>query len=376
MIEIREVSENDLNSLSDFLSFQPPFSHTTKDMWMRRFNTWWVTNPANNSQFPMGWVLVEREKILGFLGNVPLKFLIYGEDKNAAAAVAWYVDPTARGIYSLRLLNEFLKQDNVSLFLFNTDSEELMRLLYKFGFKEYILPKFKKIYCLVLEKRKLLFLLKELSVIKRIHNFTSFVTMLISTQKFLKELLFQNFTNFLDSFQSEEYTSSLCSSCDDSYSNLWVVSNHQCDIKMMRNIGTLNWIYFSSINPSERIVIQCRRTRDDSLAGYAVFDILRQKPSDTAVMKLMDMCIEDYNFDALTSLLEVALNIAKKNRVPLLELWARDEKTEEFLKTHFPISKPAQHHNFIKFSDAVQQRSIPPVICPSIIDPPRGIDHF
>lgn len=376
MITVREVSASDLDSLSDFLSAQPPFSHTTKDTWMRRFHTWWVSNPVNNARYPMGWVLVDKEKILGFLGNIPLKFLMYGKEKIAAAAVAWYVDPTVRGIYSLRLFDEFLQQPGVSIFLFNSDSKALIRLISRYGFKEYVLPKFQNNYYLVLQRRRFLFLLKELGAIKNIRDALFLRGSGSLIWKIFRGLVFQDDIQFLRAFHTEEYSSSLCSSCDESFSKIWESSNDQCDVMMMRTIETLHWIYFSSISPSERIVLQCRRIRDDSLVGYMVFDIKRQKPSDTAVMKLMDVCLERFNSGVVTSLLQCAISTAIQNRIPLLEFWAWDEKSEEFFRDRFSIRKKAQHHNLIRLSDTVQQQTPPPVICTSIIDPPRGIDHF
>lgn len=378
MVAIREVSEEDLIRLSDYLPAQPPFLHTTKETWERRFDIWWASNPAFTSQFPRGWILENEASLLGFIGNVPVKFLICGEEKTAVAAVAWYVDPSVRGLSSIRLFNEFLKQEGASLFLFNTDSQNLMTVLHKNKFKKFILPRSQTKYFFILDKKKMGFILIELGILKRggFSNFTSLSAMLKQIGSFIFEYLHQKPAVRLSPLQEKEYTASLCTSCDDSFSKIWGSTINSCDVTLSRDSKTLNWIYFSSVKPSQRVIIQCRRTRDNSLAGYMVFDIRRKKPSETAIMKLMDMCIERDDLDVITSLLQFATETAKQNNVPLLELWALDEGTETYLESNFAVSRAAQHHNFIRLSDILEPQSESLTICPSMIAPPRGTDHF
>ncbi len=376
MINIREVSEEDLDSLSDYLPAQPPFLNTTKDIWVRRFRTWWDLNPAYNTQCSMGWIVVSGTQILGFIGNVPLKYCVYGEEQTAAAAVAWYVDPDVRGFFSLRLFSEYLSQKNVAVFLFNSDSNDLIRLVKKFGFQEYILPIYQKKYFHILNRRKVSSLLKDMRILKRVNNFPILINMSVSIMQFFQEFMTGPRRTFCNQLQAEEYSSSLCSFCDESFSRIQMSSTARCDIAMSRSQKVLNWIYFSPITPSKRIVIQCTHRREDILAGYMVFDIHRRNSSDVIVMKQMDICIQSSYPDAIKSIVQCAINVAKTNNVSLLEMWAFDETTENFLKQHFPLYMTAQHHNFIKFSDSVKHRSEHPIVCPSLIDPPRGIDHF
>ncbi len=104
---------------------------------MQRFENWWTLNPAFTPEFPRGWMLEEGEKIVGFIGNIPVRFVVHGEMKIAAASAAWYVDPSVRGLTSMRLFNEYLKQGNVALFLFKTEDKNLAKVLLKYGYKEY-----------------------------------------------------------------------------------------------------------------------------------------------------------------------------------------------------------------------------------------------
>lgn len=376
MVAVKEVTEKDLTRLADYLPTQPPFFQTTKETWERRFEIWWASNPAFTSQIPMGWILEKETSIVGFIGNVPVKFFMCGQEKTAVAAVTWYVNPSERGLSSIRLLNEFLKQKNVSLFLFNTDKKDLMKLLYKNKFKKYILPMFQTKYFFVLNKYKIVFILIKLGIIQRFGNFTSLWKMLKQIGFFVCGYVYQKPLPRLRPQQEKEYTVSLCTSCDASFSKIWESTIHRCDVTFSRDVKTLNWIYFSSIKPSQRVVIQCRRMQDNSLAGYMVFDIQRSNPSDTGVMKLMDMCIERNDLSIIHLLLQFAIETGIQNTVAILELWALDDGTERYLDSNLAIKRASQHHNFFRFSDTLQDQSDSLIICPSLIAPPRGVDHF
>lgn len=378
MVAIREVSDDDLGRLADYLPAQPPFLHTTQEIWKRRFGIWWASNPAFTSRFPRGWVLEDETSLLGFIGNVPVKFVVCGEKKTAVAAVAWYVDPSVRGLSSIRLFNEFLKQKDASLFLFNTDTENLMSVLHRNRFKKYILPPYERKYLYVLDRMKMKFILIELGILTRegFSSVGSLSAMVKQIGSFLSDCIHQKPAVGLTPLQERDYTVSLCTSCDESFSKIWRRPSSRCDVTLSRDVETLNWIYFSSVEPSQRIVIQCRRTIDDSLAGYMVFDVRRKRASERAIMKLMDMCVEGDDLDVIASLLQFATKTARHHDVPLLELWALDEGTETYLRSTFIVNRADQHHNFIRLSDLLEPQSEALRICPSMIAPPRGTDHF
>ena len=102
MIKIRKVEDQDLIPLSEFLP--KGFPAVTQNNWLEIFDYWWSTNPAYSEEIPRGWLLEKDNAIVGFLGNIPLHILIHGEVKLAVAANNWYLDPSIRGIYSIRLV--------------------------------------------------------------------------------------------------------------------------------------------------------------------------------------------------------------------------------------------------------------------------------
>jgi len=87
----------------------------------------WVSNPAFqmvDGKWPIGWVLQDDEdRVVGSFGNFPLLLELKGRRLLAASGRAWAVDPRYRG-YSILLLDHFLNQKNVALFLNTTANLE------------------------------------------------------------------------------------------------------------------------------------------------------------------------------------------------------------------------------------------------------------
>ena len=95
----------------------------------------WASNPAylkSSDELPIGWVLERGDgAVVGFLGNLPLSYRFRGRDLLAATANSWVVEDGYRG-YAIRLLDVFLKQKSVDLFVFTTvnpSSEVVLRAL-------------------------------------------------------------------------------------------------------------------------------------------------------------------------------------------------------------------------------------------------------
>ena len=168
MIKLREVEDKDLVPVATFLAREFPFSlekgfpYTTKEFWLGYFELWWEKNPAYSDHFPRGWILEKDTTVVGFIGNIPVKFLICGEIHIAASANAWYENPSVRGVYSLKLFSEFLKQKSPALFLFKIGDESFISFLARYGFKHYILPAFQKEYVFIINKRKIRYIFSRL----------------------------------------------------------------------------------------------------------------------------------------------------------------------------------------------------------------------
>jgi hypothetical protein len=79
----------------------------------------WLKNPAYTKNWPIGWKLELDGKIVGFIGNIPLRYSLGEKLVSAAAAHCFVVDQEARG-FSIKLAAQFFSQDQVELFLCTT----------------------------------------------------------------------------------------------------------------------------------------------------------------------------------------------------------------------------------------------------------------
>ena len=349
MLTVREVENRDLLPLSEFLP--RGFPYTTKEFWLPLFELWWTSNPAYTDQFPRGWILENETSIMGFIGNIPVHFLLRGVVRTAALSNSWYVDPSVRGIFSIRLFNEFMKQKSADLLLFKKDDESLMGLLHNYKFSEFILPWNQKEYVCVIDRKKIQFIFLEFLLKSKIPQLTEYPALFKKAGSLLSAYLFQKPVLRKNDVTNHEYISSLCTVCDETFSKLWEQNLKSCDGFMSRDAQTLNWLYFSSARLYKRVVIQCHRSLDKTLAGYMVFDITRIQPSDGGIMKLVDICIKNTDPRVLASLTSYAIGEGKHHNCALLIVWADNQETENYFRSTFTMSMPGKYYRYIKFSD-------------------------
>ena len=96
----------------------------------------WLNNPIYRQHamsWPIGWVLEDsNRKIVGYLGNIPLSYQFEGKELLAATGRAWVVDSHYRG-YSLMLMDYFLSQKNVDVYINTSLSTQAFEAFRVFG---------------------------------------------------------------------------------------------------------------------------------------------------------------------------------------------------------------------------------------------------
>ncbi len=372
MITLREVEDRDIPHLAALLP--RGFAHTDREFWLRRFDLWWATNPAWTRQIPRGWVLDDATNLVGFIGNIPVTFIVRGEKRVAAASSSWYVEPSVRGLYSIRLFNEFMKQKSASLFLFKAEEEYVMNFLTKYKFEEYILPGSQKEYVGILNKKNADLVFLKYIFSKQVPKVSEIPELYRRLGYLCTGYLFQKPGVQPACGAGDAYTSSVCVSCDDEFLRICKPYEKSCDVVVSHDTKTLNWLYFSSARWFNRKVIQCRRSLDNTLAGYMVFDIERKKPSESGSMRLMEMFIEDTDPRVLPSLISCAMETGRQNNASLLVVWGNSPETEAYFRSTFFLRRNVRHYRYLRFSDTGEMRSVNKdhgTVCPSLIYPPQ-----
>lgn len=130
---IRLLEKEDFPKLALYLE-QKTKGAQSRDAWLDLFTYWWQTNPALSDTIPIGWVLLTAaNEIGGFLGNIPVKYKLNGDDITVCCGTSWFVDDDYRH-KSLELLSRFLKQKNP--LLNTTPINKVYDIFLKLGFKE------------------------------------------------------------------------------------------------------------------------------------------------------------------------------------------------------------------------------------------------
>ena len=267
-----------------------------------------------------------------------------------------------------------MKQKSASLFLFKAEEEYVMNFLTKYKFEEYILPRSQKEYVGILNKKNAGLIFLKFIFSKQIPKVSEIPELYRRLGYLCLGYLFQKPGVRSASGSGDAYTSSICVSCDDEFLRIRKPYEKSCDVVVFHDAKTLNWLYFSSARWFNRIVIQCRRSRDNTLAGYMVFDIERKKPSEAGSMRLMEMFIEDNDARVLPSLISCAMETGRQNNASLLVVWANSPETEAYFRSIFFLRKNARHYRYLRFSDSEEMRSVSGAhgtVCPSLIYPPQ-----
>ncbi|NPE28444.1 GNAT family N-acetyltransferase [Methanococcoides sp. SA1] len=239
--KIRPLEENDFSELADFLKegFQ-----TSSEIWQRRFDMWWIDNPWMDRSIPFGWVIEdEKSEIVGFLGNIPVKYQIKGRDDIAATGTSLYVRPSVRGVTSLQLILAFARQKNIKLLLNTTANKTAIKIFSKLGFSDIDVPFNNLEYWYIRDYGKICDLYVRT-------NITSHRRLLLIKAPLVPTKLIPPFVRWFKDkrtfkLQPNHYKCSLCTDCDDSFTELWKKSRKENATTLCRDAETLKWIYFS-----------------------------------------------------------------------------------------------------------------------------------
>jgi hypothetical protein len=112
---VRLATAHDLPGLAPLMEAHG-FRRPTQEWW----DHLWSNNPAYDRDWPPGWVIEAAEgRIVGFLGNIPLKYFLRGRQLRVAASSTWVVDKDFRS-HSLYLVSKFIGQRGPDLLLNTT----------------------------------------------------------------------------------------------------------------------------------------------------------------------------------------------------------------------------------------------------------------
>lgn len=327
--KVRPVIKEDYKALARFLAketdgvFQECF-------WLDRFQYWWDSNPVMSEDICRGWILYGGDReVGGFFGNIPIKYIINGEEKIVCSPTSWYVAEDFKK-RSLELLSPFLKQNRP--LLDTTPSEKVANMLVRLGFRN-------------LEQE---WLIKEAIYPVRVIGFWNFFINRAVTRKSMLFLLkiaglfvlpsikiFQKIHELQLPAVDRKYTIKEIQKFDNSYSSLWDKLKTKYSIMAVRNEAALNWFFFGSRDLlSSRRVIEIKV--GETLIGYIAVKLVvsKLKGKSYHYFEVVDMAIIEGEESAYFALLKGLLWLVKKSEKKALFIRIRpfDKTIEDCLR--------------------------------------------
>ncbi|WP_135603946.1 hypothetical protein [Methanococcoides sp. NM1] len=370
--KIRPLEENDFSELADLLR---EGLRTPPEIWQRRFDMWWINNPWMDRSIPYGWVIEdEKSEIVGFLGNIPVKYQIKGINDIAAAGTSLYVRPSVRGVTSLQLILAFDRQKNIKLLLHTTPNKIATKIYSKFGSSDLDVP-FKNLeYWYIRDYGKMCDFYVQKNITS--HRLLPLIEASLVPIKLISPFVrwFKDKRTF--KLQPDHYKCSLCTDCDDSFTELWENNRKENATTLCRDAETLKWLYFSKAVAEKRHLIKCIDTRNDELVGYFVFDI-ECSETDIKTMQLKDAYVPQLEEEIILSLIAFSIDLAKRHNAAALAFWPIDQKMNEILKKRIKIKRKHKRAYMYKFVNEDDESNLEGhedhEFIPSSIDPDRGV---
>lgn len=341
--------------------------------WERRFETWWGKNPCLKTGMPIGWVLEDAESdIVGFMGSIPVRFLVNGKPGIAVAASSWYVKPDYRGVHSLSFPLAFLRQKTPGLFLSTTPTDTVKHILRRLKFSSLAFPFQGKEYWMVLRPEGIL------SQVRLKYFRTKLQNRLLTAAAIPLKLIWNSLhllkNKRLTGHRADRYHCSLATTCDDSFTELWEKTARRKTTTLYRDAETLNWLLSSRFPEGSRYLIECKSRDDGRMKGYMIIDLDDPAGSESRVMQMKDLFLPVFDEDALLTMIAYAAALAKEKGASFLKLWAANPECDRVLRKHMPLRKTATFSYIYKFNLTTDSQPGPDhMFIPSLIDPDRGL---
>jgi len=300
-----------------------------RSFWLDRFEYWWHNNPNMNDAIPRGWILLSDDgKIGGFLGNIPVKYQINGQEQIVCGATSWYVAPdfAKKG---MELFYAFLKQPPP--FLDTTPTEKVARVLRGLKFfqlkKEWL--KREAIYP-IQAKEFWVFIVNKFSS----NKYLEFALKLIGLLVVPLIAMYQKAYEFKILFLDKKYEAKEIIRFDSSYSQLWTQLKNQYKVIAVRDWEALNWYFFGSKGLlATRKVIGINK--NGVPIGYAALKLITRTIRGRTYyhFELIDMVMIEKHESAYYALLKGLLSFARSydKKIAFIKIIPFDENMKTYI---------------------------------------------
>jgi len=264
-----------------------------KDEWLAKFGVLWDQNPFFDTGFhARGWVVVdENEAILGFLGNVPVRYVRESTEEACYWATTWFVAEKARA-HSLDLFRKFMAQDGVLFDTTPTPGVELI-LAKRFKFARLDSEWIKADYILPIHLRPCAVFVKwRLGNRPLLRPFSVAACMAVQALTWCRSVVGR-----LKRHPGIEVKEIDASPAD--LDGWWASYKRQRSYTLVRDDRSMRWLYFSGAYCQSRKVLEIRR--GGALLGFV--SLKRNRQPAFAIVELVDWAMLDLNEDCLSTII-------------------------------------------------------------------------
>src|ERR1700735_743938 len=273
-VQLREAKFSDYSAVTDL-----------KRKWglipdsLANWERLWRHNPAlqyTQAQPPMGWVLEAQDKVVGYLGNIPLRYHYGDQALIAVTGHGFVVEPAYRAM-AMRLNSAFYRQGSVDLYLTTTAIEAVGKIARAFKCDALPQEDYDTVLFWVLQSYPFAqAVMKKLElgpIISYIGG--TFVSLAVASDKILRSR-----------WPRRSGTSLLLkqirvNEIGEDFEQLWLTKlDERARLLANRDAATLRWHFETPDDPGETCVFCCYK--DGNLAGYAV---MRTDPSQVTVLR-------------------------------------------------------------------------------------------
>ena len=292
-MKIRKANYEDYNEIKEL--------HIKNNIKILEENNWvnlWKQNPLIknlDSNFPIGWVLQEKEKIVGYLGNIVKEYYYENKKIIVACSSAWVVNKKYR-LESLSLINIFFLQENIDIFITTTPNKATEKIFLRYGAKKIPLKDYDENLFLILNVEKFfdsLFKYRKILSIK--------ILKLIIVKLF--KIIFYNRINYWKKF-SQKKKINFHNNFDKTFENFWKkFKNKNNKFMQSKSPNWLNWhiknlknvwaVSISENNIIKGYALCCERNNNHyQLKRVSILDVVSIEDNKTIYLSLINSCIK------------------------------------------------------------------------------------
>ena len=311
-------------------------------------NNWkmiWIDNPFYQENFPIGWVIESENKILGYIGNIPLIYHFNNKKIRAVAARGFVVDKKARN-YSLKLVSYFFSQKNIDLFLITTSNESASNIYSKFGAQPLPLANYKSIFYWITNIKDVLknILINKLKIPKTLSNI---ITFFLYPFCFII-LTFAEKYNYKNKKQwNGEIKFLSINDISEEFNDFWIKTKTNSNMLLAdRSLEVLKWHYKNTESIRDNIKV-ISAYLNNKLVGYAFINIENLPNSNTFKrIRIIDLITIDDNISIVNTLIFKVIEFAKTQNVHSVMLVGLPEHLKNQVLNTKPLIRKLKYMPF------------------------------